>query len=245
MGIPTRFFDVGIAEQHGVTFAAGLAAEGFRPVFAVYSTFLQRAYDEVFHDVCLQNLPVVFALDRAGVVGSDGPTHHGVFDLSYLRHLPNMTLMAPKDENELQHMLQTAISHDGPCAVRYPRGSGYGVPLDQVFMTLPVGRGEILREGDDCAIIAVGTMVYPALSAADMLAGENLRPAVVNARFVKPLDRELIISLAGKTGIIITVEENALQGGFGTAVLELLEEEGTLRCKGPTPRFSRQIHRAG
>jgi 1-deoxy-D-xylulose-5-phosphate synthase len=223
---PRRFFDVGIAEQHGVTFAAGLAAEGFRPVFAVYSTFLQRGYDEVFHDVCLQNLPVVFALDRAGVVGNDGPTHHGVFDLSYLRHLPNMVVMAPKDENELQHMLQTAISHDGPCAVRYPRGSGYGVPLDQVFRPLPFGRGEILREGEDCAIIAVGTMVYPSLSAAEMLAGEGLLPVVVNARFVKPLDRELILSLAEKTGTIITVEENVLQGGFGTAVLELLEEEG-------------------
>jgi 1-deoxy-D-xylulose-5-phosphate synthase len=204
----------------------GLAAEGFRPVFAVYSTFLQRGYDEVFHDVCLQNLPVVFALDRAGVVGNDGPTHHGVFDLSYLRHLPNMVVMAPKDENELQHMLQTAISHDGPCAVRYPRGSGYGVPLDQVFRPLPFGRGEILREGEDCAIIAVGTMVYPSLSAAEMLAGEGLLPVVVNARFVKPLDRELILSLAEKTGTIITVEENVLQGGFGTAVLELLEEEG-------------------
>jgi 1-deoxy-D-xylulose-5-phosphate synthase len=223
---PRRFFDVGIAEQHGVTFAAGLAADGFRPVFAVYSTFLQRGYDEVFHDVCLQNLPVLFALDRAGVVGSDGPTHHGVFDLSYLRHLPNMTVMAPKDENELQHMLQTAISHDGPCAVRYPRGNGHGVPLDQVFSPLPFGRGEVLREGEGCAIIAIGTMVYPCLSAAEMLEQDNLRPTVVNARFVKPLDRELILSLAEKTGIIITVEENVLQGGFGAAVLEILEEEG-------------------
>jgi 1-deoxy-D-xylulose-5-phosphate synthase len=222
---PRRFFDVGIAEQHGVTFSAGLAAEGFRPVFAVYSTFLQRGYDEVFHDVCLQNLPVVFALDRAGVVGNDGPTHHGVFDLSYMRHLPNMTVMAPKDENELQHMLQTAISHDGPCALRYPRGSGLGVPLDQVFVSLPFGKGELLMEGGDCAIIAIGTMVRPSVEAAEMLAGKNLRPTVVNARFVKPLDRELILSLAEKTGVIITVEENVLQGGFGTAVLELLEEE--------------------
>ena len=158
---PHRFFDVGIAEQHGVTFAAGLAAEGFKPVFAVYSSFLQRAYDQVFHDVCLQNLPVVFAIDRAGVVGSDGPTHHGVFDLSYLRHLPNMTVMAPKDENELQHMLQTAIEHDGPVAVRYPRGNGVGVPLDQNFRTLPIGKGELLRDGRDGVILAIGTMVYP------------------------------------------------------------------------------------
>ncbi|HKZ16697.1 MAG TPA: 1-deoxy-D-xylulose-5-phosphate synthase [Geobacteraceae bacterium] len=223
---PDRFFDVGIAEQHGVTFAAGLAAEGLRPVFAVYSTFLQRGYDQVFHDVCLQNLPVVFALDRAGVVGSDGPTHHGVFDLSYLRHLPNMTVMAPKDENELQHMLQTAIEHDGPMVVRYPRGIGYGVPLDQVFSALPIGRGEVIREGTDGVVLAVGTMVRPALLAAEMLAGEDLQLSVVNARFVKPLDRELILSLAAKTGVLVTVEENVLQGGFGTAVLELLEEEG-------------------
>ncbi len=223
---PDRFFDVGIAEQHGVTFAAGLAAEGFRPVFAVYSTFLQRGYDEVFHDVCLQNLPVTFALDRAGVVGSDGPTHHGVFDLSYLRHLPNMTIMAPKDENELQHMLFTAIEHDGPTAVRYPRGNGYGVPLDQNLAALSIGRGEILREGSDGAILAVGTMVRPSVLAAEAIGGEGLRLSVVNARFIKPLDRDLIISLAQKTGVIITVEENVLQGGFGTGVLELLEEEG-------------------
>ena len=223
---PERFFDVGIAEQHGVTFAAGLAAEGLRPVFAVYSSFLQRAYDEVFHDVCLQNLPVVFAIDRAGVVGSDGPTHHGVFDLSYLRHLPNMTLMAPKDENELQHMLQTAIDHDGPVAVRYPRGNGYGVPLDQTFRALPIGKGEIIRQGKSGAILAVGTMVRPALEAAELLAGEGIDLTVANARFIKPLDRELILSLADM-GRLITVEENVLQGGFGTAVLELLEEEGT------------------
>ncbi|KAF0218311.1 MAG: 1-deoxy-D-xylulose-5-phosphate [Geobacteraceae bacterium] len=222
---PARFFDVGIAEQHGVTFAAGLAAEGFKPVFAVYSSFLQRAYDQVFHDVCLQNLPVTFAIDRAGVVGSDGPTHHGVFDLSYLRHLPNMTLMAPKDENELQHMLLTAIEHQGPAAIRYPRGNGYGVPLDQSFRALPIGQGEVLRDGGDGAILAVGTMVYPALEAAGSLALEGIELTVVNARFIKPLDRELILSMAGKAGRLFTVEENALQGGFGTAVLELLEEE--------------------
>jgi len=223
---PERFFDVGIAEQHGVTFAAGLAAEGFRPVFAVYSSFLQRAFDEVFHDVCLQNLPVVFAIDRAGVVGSDGPTHHGVFDISYLRILPNMTLMAPKDENELQHMLKTAVEHDGPMAIRYPRGNGHGVSLDQSFRVLPIGRGETLREGHGGMILALGTMVYPALEAAKLLAMEGVDLTVVNARFVKPLDRDLILTGARQFGRLFTVEENALQGGFGTAVLELLEEEG-------------------
>ncbi len=223
---PKRFFDVGIAEQHGVTFAAGLATEGFRPVFAVYSSFLQRAYDQVFHDVCLQNLPVTFAIDRAGVVGSDGPTHHGLFDLSYLRHLPNMTLMAPKDENELQHMLKTAVELGTPVAVRYPRGNGYGVPLDQVFRALPVGRGEVLKEGSAGTLIAIGTMVHPALEAAETLAAEGIDVGVVNARFVKPLDRELLTERARRGQHLFTVEENALQGGVGTAVLELLEEEG-------------------
>ena len=223
---PDRFYDVGIAEQHGVTFAAGLAAEGMKPVFAVYSTFLQRAYDQVLHDVCLQNLPVVFALDRAGVVGSDGPTHHGVFDLSFLRHLPNMTLMAPKDENELQHMIKTALDLDGPVAVRYPRGNGYGVPLDQTLTSLPVGKGELLRNGKDGAIMAVGVMVHPALEAAGILATEGRDVAVVNARFVKPLDRELLLTMALATRTVLTVEENVAQGGFGSAVLELLEEEG-------------------
>jgi 1-deoxy-D-xylulose-5-phosphate synthase len=222
---PDRFFDVGICEQHGVTFAAGLAAEGFRPVFAVYSTFLQRAFDQVF-DVCLQNLPVVFAVDRAGVVGSDGPTHHGVFDLSYLRMFPNMTIMAPCDENELRHMLATAVKMDGPVAVRYPRGNGYGVPLDKTLSPLPVGRGEVLRHGVAGSLLAVGTMVRPALAAAESLACEGIWLSVANARFVKPLDRDLILDLARQTGVIITVEENALDGGFGSAVLELLEEEG-------------------
>ena len=222
---PERFFDVGIAEQHGVTFAAGLATSGLRPVFAVYSTFLQRAYDQVFHDVCLQNLAVTFALDRGGVVGSDGPTHHGAYDLSYLRHLPNMTLMAPKDENELQHMLATAIALGGPAAVRYPRGNGYGVPLDQTLATLPVGRAEILREGRDGVLLALGTMVRPALEAAEQLNKDRgTELTVVNARFVKPLDETLILELARRHGRIVTLEENALQGGFGTAVLELLEQ---------------------
>jgi len=223
---PERFFDVGIAEQHGVTFAAGLAAEGYRPVFAVYSSFLQRAYDQVFHDVCLQNLPVTFAIDRAGVVGSDGPTHHGLFDLAFLRHLPNMILMAPKDENELQHMLMTALEYEGPAAVRYPRGNGYGVSLDQAFRVLPIGKGEILREGTDGVILAIGSTVYPAREAAETLAAEGIDLTVVNTRFVKPLDRDLILSLARTIGTLITVEENVVQGGFGTAVLELLEEEG-------------------
>jgi 1-deoxy-D-xylulose-5-phosphate synthase len=223
---PERFFDVGIAEQHGVTFAAGLAAGGFRPVFAVYSSFLQRAYDQVSHDVCLQNLPVTFAIDRGGVVGSDGPTHHGAFDLSYLRHLPNMTLMVPKDENELQHMLATALSLGSPAALRYPRGNGYGVALDQKLQIIPVGRAELLREGDAGAIFALGTMVNTALEAAASFDTEGVRLAVVNARFVKPLDETLIISLAEKFGILITIEENVRQGGFGSAVLELLEQRG-------------------
>ena len=222
---PKRFFDVGIAEQHALTFAAGLASEGFRPVAAIYSSFLQRAYDQVFHDICLQKLPVCMALDRAGLVGDDGPTHHGVFDLSYLRHLPGLTLMAPKDENELQHMLNTAVYAGCPTAVRYPRGTGFGVPLDEELHELPIGRGEQLTDGDDLAIIAIGSTVYPALEAATMLRDKGIAATVINARFVKPLDRELILGAASRTGHIMTVEENAVQGGFGTAVLELLAEE--------------------
>ena len=218
--------DRGIAEQHAVTFSAGLAAGGYRPVFAVYSSFLQRAYDQVCHDVCLQNLPVTFAIDRGGVVGSDGPTHHGAFDLSYLRHLPNMTLMAPKDENELQHMLATAITLGSPAALRYPRGNGYGVALDQTLDILPVGRAELLRKGDAAAVLALGTMVHPSLDAAAVLDEEGIALTVVNARFVKPLDETLIVALAEKHGILITIEENALQGGFGSAILELLELRG-------------------
>ncbi|UFS70894.1 1-deoxy-D-xylulose-5-phosphate synthase [Geomonas sp. RF6] len=221
---PERFFDVGIAEQHAVTFAAGLAADGFTPVVALYSSFLQRAYDQLCHDVCLQELPVVLAIDRAGVVGNDGPTHHGVFDLSYLRHLPGLTVMAPKDENELQHMLFTATQLKAPAALRYPRGNGLGVPIDQILHEIPVGKGELLRDGADGALIAVGTMVAPALQAAQALAAEGIDVAVMNARFVKPLDRELILSLAAR-GPVFTIEENVVQGGFGTAVLELLEEE--------------------
>ncbi|MBI5485649.1 MAG: 1-deoxy-D-xylulose-5-phosphate synthase [Deltaproteobacteria bacterium] len=229
---PERFFDVGIAEQHAVTFAAGLAVEGYRPVFAVYSSFLQRAYDQVFHDVCLQNLPVTFAIDRAGVVGSDGPTHHGTFDISYLRHLPNITLMAPKDENELQHMLATATSLGTPAAVRYPRGNGYGIALDQTLKAIPVGQAELLREGGDAALLALGTMVYTSLEVANALQSDyDISLTVVNARFVKPLDESLILGLARKHRYLVTIEENVLQGGFGTAILELLEQHGITGVK--------------
>ena len=220
-----RFFDVGIAEQHAVTFAAGLATEGFKPVVAVYSTFLQRAYDQILHDVCLQNLPVVFSLDRAGIVGEDGPTHHGLFDLSYMRSMPNMVLMAPKDENELQHMLKTAVDHNGPAAVRYPRGNVIGVALDEELRSLEIGKGELLRSGKDLVIVAVGSTVQSAMEAAERLDSEGIEAAVINARFVKPIDSELIITWARKTGRVITVEENTLQGGFGSAVLEMFEEE--------------------
>jgi 1-deoxy-D-xylulose-5-phosphate synthase len=221
---PDRFFDVGIAEQHGMTFAAGLAADGFRPVAAMYSTFVQRAYDQIFHDICLQKLPVTIAMDRAGVVGDDGPTHHGVFDISYLRHLPGMTMMAPKDENELRHMLKTAIYAGVPVALRYPRGAGYGVELDREIHSLEIGRGEWLLEGKDLTIIAIGATVYPALQAAEALRMQDIAAGVINARFVKPLDADLILSAARSTGRIMTVEENALQGGFGSAVLELLSD---------------------
>ncbi|KAB0668797.1 1-deoxy-D-xylulose-5-phosphate synthase [Oryzomonas sagensis] len=223
---PKRFFDVGIAEQHGMAFAAGLAADGFRPVAAIYSTFVQRAYDQVFHDICLQNLPVTIAMDRAGLVGDDGPTHHGVFDLSYLRHLPGMTLMAPKDENELRHMLKTAVYSGAPMAMRYPRGAGYGVEMDRELTSLEIGKGELLVEGNDVCIVAIGSTVYPALQAAETLKGRGIAAGVINARFVKPLDANLILSAAGQTGRIVTVEENALQGGFGSAVLELLFDNG-------------------
>ncbi|CAA9546252.1 MAG: 1-deoxy-D-xylulose 5-phosphate synthase [uncultured Thermomicrobiales bacterium] len=224
---PDRFYDVGIAEQHAVTFAAGLATEGMRPVAGIYSTFLQRAYDQILHDVCLQRLPVVFALDRAGFAGDDGRTHHGVYDLSYLRCLPNITIMAPKDENELRHMLATALDQDaGPVAIRYPRGAGVGVSTDEPLHVLPVGRGELLQEGNDVAIVAVGAMVLPAQRAAEALAAEGIHAAVVNARFVKPLDEQLIVGLALRCGAIVTVEESACVGGFGAAVLETLAAHG-------------------
>lgn len=223
---PERFYDVGIAEQHGVTFAAGLAAEGMIPVVAVYSTFMQRAYDQILHDVCLQKFPVVLALDRGGFVGDDGATHQGLFDLSYLRSIPNLTVMAPKDEHELQQMLKTAVDFGGPIAVRYPRGAGVGAPLTETFSGLDIGKGEIVREGGDLAIIAIGATVYPAMDAADALAEEGIQARVINARFVKPLDKDLLLATAKAFRNIITVEENVLMGGFGTAVMELLADNG-------------------
>ncbi len=223
---PERFFDVGIAEEHAVTLAAGMAAEGLRPVVAIYSTFLQRAYDQIIHDVCLQKLPVVFALDRAGIVGEDGPTHHGAFDLSYLRIIPNMVVMAPKDENELRHMLKTALEYEGPIALRYPRGRAMGVPLDPELKTLPIGEAEILMEGEDILVLAIGYMVQPAIEAAKRLQEEGFYPILVNARFVKPLDQALLEKLAPKVKAIITVEENVIAGGFGSAIMERLQSLG-------------------
>jgi 1-deoxy-D-xylulose-5-phosphate synthase len=224
---PDRFFDVGIAEQHAVTFAAGLACEGLKPVAAIYSTFLQRAYDQVVHDVALQSLPVRFVLDRAGLVGDDGPTHHGVFDVGYLRHLPNFVVMAPKDENELRHMFYTQLEYaGGPSALRYPRGSGIGVDLDANFRLIPIGEAELLRDGDDVALVALGSMVYPSLAAADILEESGVSTAVVNARFVKPLDEELLVDLAARVGHVVTVEESQRLAGFGSGVTELLQDRG-------------------
>ncbi len=223
---PRRFFDVGIAEQHAVTFAAGLATQGLRPVVAIYSTFLQRAYDQIIHDVALPNLPVIFALDRAGVVGDDGATHQGMFDLSYLRLVPNLSIMAPRDEEELQRMLQAALEHQGPSAIRYPRSQGRGIPLQDTRAPVPWGKAEILRWGGDVALVAIGSMVHPALEAAEGLAGEGIQCTVVDARFVKPLDVETIKQVAGETERIVTVEENVLLGGFGSAVLEMLNRLG-------------------
>lgn len=223
---PERFFDVGIAEQHGVTFAAGLATSGFRPVVGIYSTFMQRAYDQVLHDVCLDKFPVIFAMDRAGFVGEDGETHQGLFDISFMRHLPNMALIAPKDENELRHMLYTALQYtDGPVAIRYPRGVGLGVPMDETLQELPWGKGEILCEGKDILLVAVGNSVGQAMQATVILKKKFLLDAgVVNARFIKPLDKELLRNLAQKYTKIITIEENMAQGGFGSAVLEALQD---------------------
>ncbi len=221
---PGRFFDVGIAEQHAVTFACGLACQGMRPIAAIYSTFLQRAYDQVFHDVCLMRAPVVFALDRAGIVGQDGPTHHGLYDLAYLSALPGMVVMAPKDENELRHMLYTALQMDGPSAVRYPRGSGVGVPLDPEFKLLEIGKSEILREGRDIAILALGSMVYPSLEAAERLEEIGIHATVINARFAKPLDEELITCLAREKEFLVTAEEGTAAGGFGASVATLLQD---------------------
>ncbi|HVP91844.1 MAG TPA: 1-deoxy-D-xylulose-5-phosphate synthase [Terriglobales bacterium] len=222
---PDRFFDVGIAEQHAVNFAAGLAVAGLKPVVAIYSTFLQRAYDQVYHDVCLMDLPVVFALDRAGIVPDDGPTHQGVNDIVYLRHLPHMIVMAPKDENELQHMLWSALAYGHPAAVRFPKGAGPGAALEGSFKTLPLARAEVLKEGQDL-LFAFGSMVPAALEAAAELERSGISLAVVNARFAKPLDEELILRYAGPGRTVITVEEGVLAGGLGSAVRELLDREG-------------------
>ncbi|MBO8143782.1 MAG: 1-deoxy-D-xylulose-5-phosphate synthase [Thermodesulfobacterium sp.] len=222
---PERFFDVGICEQHAVTFATGLALEGFIPICAIYSTFLQRAYDQIIHDVALNNVKVIFAIDRGGLVGEDGPTHHGSFDLSYLRLIPNFTIMAPKDENELQHMLYSALRYSGPVAIRYPRSSGEGVNLDWDFKEIPFGKAELLKDGKDVTVIAIGNTVYQALKVAEELEKEDISLAVINARFVKPLDENLILDFAKKTGKIITVEENTLIGGFGSAVCEFLADK--------------------
>lgn len=226
---PDRCFDVGIAEQHAVTFAAGLACEGIKPVCAIYSTFLQRAYDQVIHDVCIQNLPVVFAIDRGGIVGDDGRTHQGVFDISYLRPIPNIVLMAPKDENELQHMVYTAVKHDGPIAFRFPRGNGFGVTMDEELKEIPIGKAEVLRMGRDLAIVAYGNPVNTALAAADLLAEQGVEAAVINARFAKPLDETMLAGLGSNFTRILTVEEGTKAGGFGAAVLEFFHSHENLK----------------
>jgi len=218
---PNRYFDVGIAEQHALTFAGGLACDGMKPVVAIYSTFLQRGYDQLIHDICLQNLPVLFAIDRAGLVGPDGPTHHGAFDLTYLRCLPNMTVMTPADENECRQMLYTGFMLNGPAAVRYPRGSGPGVAVEPEMQTLPVGKAQIRRAGKRIALLAFGSMLTPALEA-----GEAFNATVVNMRFVKPLDETLVLELARSHDLLITIEENAVAGGAGGAVNECLAGAG-------------------
>jgi 1-deoxy-D-xylulose-5-phosphate synthase len=221
---PKQYIDVGIAEQHAVTLAAAMAAEGMRPVATIYSTFLQRAFDQIVHDVCIQNLPVFFCLDRAGIVGADGPTHQGMYDIAYLRCIPNMVLMAPKDEGELQRMIVTGIEYtDGPIALRYPRGNGYGVPLmEEGWETLPIGKAEILQQGDDVLLLAYGSMVHPTMQAAQLLNEHGISATVINGRFAKPLDTELILPLAQKIGKVVTIEEGCLAGGFGSAVAESL-----------------------
>ncbi len=228
---PTHFFDVGIAEQHAVTFAAGLASQGMHPVVAVYSSFFQRAYDQIIHDICIPNLPVTLAIDRAGVVGDDGPTHHGVFDLSYLGCIPNIVIMAPKDENELQHMLYTAVHHKGPAAVRYPRGAGEGVALDETLVKFDIGKAELIRPGNDLLLLPIGNRVAPAVAAAKELERKGLDVAVINPRFAKPLDEELICHWTKKCGNIITIEDGTAIGGFGSTVLTMLSKNGIFNVK--------------
>jgi 1-deoxy-D-xylulose-5-phosphate synthase len=222
--LPQQYIDVGIAEQHAITLAAGLACEGMRPIAAIYSTFLQRGYDQIVHDVCIQNLPVFFCLDRAGIVGADGPTHQGMYDIAYLRCLPNIVLMAPKDEAELQQMVVTGVNYtDSPIALRYPRGNGFGVPLmEEGWEELPIGKGEILRQGDDVLMVGYGSMVYPAMQTAEILSEHGIEATVINARFAKPLDTELILPLAKQIGRVVTLEEGCLMGGFGSAIAESL-----------------------
>ena len=226
---PDRFFDVGIAEQHAVTASAGMAAAGMKPVTAIYSTFMQRAYDSILHDICMQKLHVTMCLDRAGLVGDDGYTHHGVFDYAYLRSIPNMTIMAPKDENELRHMLKTALSFNGPISVRYPRGSGVGVDITEPMQELPIGKAEVLREGKELCFWAIGSMVQSAVQAADKLKEQGIDAGVVNMRFAKPLDKELLIEHAKRYGKIVTLEEGVLAGGVGSEVLEILDDAGLLQ----------------
>jgi len=220
--LPKQYIDVGIAEQHAVTLAAGLACEGARPVVAIYSTFLQRGFDQIVHDVCIQKLPVFFCLDRAGIVGADGPTHQGMYDIAYLRCIPNLVLMAPKDEAELQRMMVTGITYtDGAIAMRYPRGNGYGAPLmEEGWEPLPIGKAEVLRQGDDVLLLGYGSMVYPAMQTAEILSEHGIEATVINARFAKPLDEELILPLAQQIGKVVTFEEGCLMGGFGSAVAE-------------------------
>jgi len=226
---PNQYFDVGIAEQHAVTMAAGMACEGLKPVVAIYSTFLQRAFDQLIHDVGIQNLPVTFVLDRAGIVGADGPTHQGQYDISYFRSIPNFTVMAPKDEAELQRMLVTSIHHSGPSAIRIPRGEGEGVPIaEEGFEPLDIGRGELLTDGDDLLIVAYGAMVAPAMATAGLLQEKGVRAAVINARFLRPLDEALILPMAQRIGRVVTMEEGALPGGFGAAVVETLNDHQVL-----------------
>lgn len=228
---PDRLYDVGIAEQHAVTFAAGLAAQGMKPVVAMYATFLQRAYDQVVHDVATQNLPVTFCIDRGGLVAEDGTTHHGAFDYAYLRHIPNMVVMAPKDENELQHMVKTCLEFNGPISVRYPRGVSLGVKMDPAPQALPIGKGELLKPGTDVAIMAIGVAVWQAVEAAERLDKEGISTAVVNGRFVKPLDQELVVGVAKTVRYVVTVEEGCRIGGFGSGVLETLSDAGVTDIK--------------
>jgi 1-deoxy-D-xylulose-5-phosphate synthase len=221
---PGRMFDVGIAEEHAITFCGGMATQGMKPIAAIYSTFLQRAFDQVFHDVAIMDLPVVFALDRGGIAGADGPTHHGIYDMAYLRIFPNMVCMAPKDENELRHMLKTAFETGHPTSLRYPRGNGFGVAMDPVMKALPVGKGEVMREGAAATIFAIGNEVWPSMQAAETLAREGIEVAVINARFIKPLDDDLITKYCQPLSSVITVEEGSLAGGFGSALMERAQE---------------------